>query len=126
VKGFRSHHHSPFLSFSWRYEDDQDAAKSAIRLLSFRSTSLESGACLVGKETPVMDPHTVEITIKVYLKQMRSRLEKAASIARAAEACADSGDLEKGLEVALDVEQMIYEVNTFLNAASMINRLGKT
>jgi hypothetical protein len=73
-----------------------------------------------------MDPHTVEITIKVYLKQMRARLEKAASIARAAEACADSGDVEKGLEVALDVEQMIYEVNTFLNAASMINRLGKT
>jgi hypothetical protein len=73
-----------------------------------------------------MDPHTVEITIKVYLKQMRARLDKAASIARAAEACADSGDVEKGLEVALDVEQMIYEVNTFLNAASMINRLGKT
>jgi hypothetical protein len=27
------------------------------------------------------------------------------------------------IEVALDVEQLIYEVNTFLNAASMINRL---
>ena len=73
-----------------------------------------------------MDPHTVEITIKVYLKQMRERLEKAASIAKAAEACADTGNVEKGIEVALDVEQLIYEVNTFLNAASMINRLGKT
>jgi hypothetical protein len=73
-----------------------------------------------------MDPHTLEITIKFYLKYMRERLEKAASIARAAEACADSGNFEKGIEVALDVEQMIYEVNTFLNAASMLNRLGKT
>jgi hypothetical protein len=73
-----------------------------------------------------MDPHTLEITIKFYLKYMREQLEKAASIARAAEACADSGNVEKGIEVALDVEQLIYEVNTFLNAASMIHRLGKT
>jgi hypothetical protein len=78
------------------------------------------------KETPAMDPHTLEITLKFHLKQMRERLEKAASIARAAEACADSGNVEKGIEVALDVEQLNYEVNSFLNAASMINRLGKT
>lgn len=73
-----------------------------------------------------MDAHTVEITIKAYLKQMRERLERAASIARAAEACADADNVEKGIEVALDVEELVYEVNTFLNAASMINRLGKT
>ena len=73
-----------------------------------------------------MDAHTIEVTIKVYLKEMRERLERAASIARAAEACADTGNVEKGIEVALDVEELIYEVNTFLNAASMINRLGKT
>ncbi len=73
-----------------------------------------------------MDPHTVEVTIKIYLKQMRERLERAASIAKAAEACADAGNVEKGIEIALDVEELIYEVNTFLNAASMINRLGKT
>ena len=73
-----------------------------------------------------MDAHTVEITIKVYLKEMRERLERAVSIARAAEACADAGNVEKGIEVALDVEELVYEVNTFLNAASMFNRLGKT
>jgi len=73
-----------------------------------------------------MDAHTVEITIKVYLKQMRERLERATSIARAAEACADAGNVGKGIEVALDVEELVYEVNTFLNAASMINRIGKT
>ncbi len=73
-----------------------------------------------------MDPETIEITIKAYLTEMRARLEKAVSIARAAEACAVSGNVEKGVEVALDVEELIYEVNTFLNAASMINRLGKT
>lgn len=73
-----------------------------------------------------MDAHTVEATIKVYLKQMRERLERAASIAKAAEACADTGNVEKGVEIALDVEQLIYEVNTLHNAASLINRINKT
>ena len=73
-----------------------------------------------------MDPTTVETTIKVYLTEMRSRLEKATSIAKAAEACALSGNVEKGIEIVLDVEQITYEVNTFLNAASMIHRLGSS
>jgi hypothetical protein len=73
-----------------------------------------------------MDPDTVEITIKAYIIEMRSRLEKAASIAKAAEVCALSGNIEKSIDVALDIEQIVYEVNTFLNAASLINRLGKT
>ena len=75
-----------------------------------------------------MDHHTdtVETTIKVYLSQMRARLDEAASIAKAAEACADAGNIQKGVEIALDVEQVLYEVNTFLNAASMIYRLGKS
>ena len=73
-----------------------------------------------------MDQNTLEITIKAYLKEMRERLDQAASIARAAQACANDGNVEKGIEVALDVEELIYEVNTFLNAASMINRISKT
>jgi hypothetical protein len=81
---------------------------------------------VVAKDTPPMDAHTAEITIEVYFKQMRERLERAVSIARAAETCADAGNVEKGIEVALDVEKSVYEVNTFLNEASTINRLGKT
>lgn len=73
-----------------------------------------------------MDTATVDIAIKSFLKQMRERLEQAASIAKAADACAEAGNVEKGIEVALDVEQLIHEVSTFLNAASMINRIGKT
>jgi len=73
-----------------------------------------------------MDAHTWEITIKAYLKEMRERLEQATSIAKAAEACAESGNTAKGIEIALDLEQLVYEVNTFLNAASMINRISKT
>jgi hypothetical protein len=83
---------------------------------------------VVAKEMPPMDlpPETVETTIRVYIRQMRARLDEAASIGKAAEACVGTGNFSKGIEIALDVEQLLYEVNTFLNAASMIHRLGKS
>ena len=45
-----------------------------------------------------MDLQTIEITIKAYLTEMRIRLENAASIAKAAEACALSGNCENTSE----------------------------
>ena len=73
-----------------------------------------------------MDAKTLEITIKSYLKEMRGRMDEAAGIARAAEACAETGNMQKAIEIALDLEQILYEVNTFLNAASMMLRIWKT
>jgi hypothetical protein len=73
-----------------------------------------------------MDPHILEATLKLHIREMRERLEQAAGIARVAQTCAEAGNLDKAVEIALDVEQLIYEVNTFLNAASMMNRLGKS
>jgi hypothetical protein len=72
-----------------------------------------------------MDSQKLEIAIKAALTEMRDRLQKAASIARVAEACADAGSIEKAVQIALELEELIYEVNAFLNAASMISRLGK-
>jgi hypothetical protein len=73
-----------------------------------------------------MEPVTVETTIRAHLKEIRERLDHAASIGRAAQACADAGNVEKAVEIALDIEQLVYEVNTLLNAASLINRISKT
>jgi hypothetical protein len=95
-------------------------------LLTFRSTSGAPQACVVSQGGDAMDAQTVEVTIKAYLREMRERLDRAASIGKAAEACADSGNVEKGVEVALDVEGLMYEVNTLLNAASLIHRINKT
>jgi hypothetical protein len=53
------------------------------------------------------------------------RLDKAAGIGRAADACAGAGFHEKGLEVALDIEQLLYETTTLLNAASLIDRMAR-
>jgi hypothetical protein len=75
-----------------------------------------------------MDARTVEVMFKFSREQMRARLEKAASIAKAAEACADRGhvEMEKGIAFALDVEELISEVGTLLNAASLIHRIAQS
>ena len=72
-----------------------------------------------------MDPQLAETTIKTYLNEIRSRLDRAAGISRAADACASAGFHEKGLEVALDMEQLLYGATTLLNAASLINRIAR-
>jgi hypothetical protein len=73
-----------------------------------------------------MDAQTLDLLLKNHLAEMRQRLEEAASIAKAAEACAEAGNVDKAVEISLDIEQLIYEVTTFLNAASMINRINRT
>lgn len=70
-----------------------------------------------------MDAHTSEAIIRAFLQQIRQRLEEATSMAKAAEACPNSGNIGKGVEIVLDVEPPTYEANTLLNAASMIKRL---
>lgn len=73
-----------------------------------------------------MDAQVLEATLKAHISEMHDRLEEAAGIAKAANACADAGNISKAIEVALDIEQLIYEVNTFLNAASLMHRIGRS
>ena len=72
-----------------------------------------------------MDAEVTEHMTRLYLIEIRARLEHAAGVGRAADACASAGFHQKGLEVALDIEQPLYEVTTLLNAASLINRISK-
>ena len=72
-----------------------------------------------------MEAHIAETAIKTFLTEIRTRLDKVAGIGRAADACAGAGFHEKGLEVALDVDQLLYEATTLLNAASLINRIAQ-
>jgi hypothetical protein len=61
-----------------------------------------------------MTPEAANIAIKECLKAIRERLEEAAAIAKAADACAQAGTPDKAVTIVLDVEQMVYEVDTFL------------
>jgi hypothetical protein len=72
-----------------------------------------------------MDAQAAELTIKAYLTEVRDRLDKAAGIARAANACAGAGFYDKAVEITMDIEQPLYEVTTLLNAASLIHRISK-
>jgi hypothetical protein len=72
-----------------------------------------------------MDVHVLEATLKGHLTMMRQRLDQAAGIAQAAQACADAGNIKKAVEIALDIEQLVYEVTTCLNAASLMNQMDK-
>lgn len=73
-----------------------------------------------------MTPEAADIAIKECLKAIRERLEQAAAIAKAADACAQAGNPDKAVTTVLDVEQLVYEVNTFLNAASLMNRCSSS
>ena len=66
------------------------------------------------------------ISVKDILGCIRARLDGAVAVARAAEACADAGDVERALTIMLDVEQPLYEVTTLLNAASLLHRCAES
>jgi peptide deformylase len=70
-----------------------------------------------------MDGSQRDARLITLLRDMRERLDRACSIGMAAQACGDSGNIAKAVEIALDVEQVLYEVNTLLNAASLIHRI---
>ena len=70
-----------------------------------------------------MDATTLAPTLMMQLVLMRERLDEAASLGQAAEACGKAGNIAKAIEIALDIEQLTYEVNTLLNAASLMNRI---
>lgn len=70
----------------------------------------------------VVTPEAANIAIKECLTAIRERLEQAAAIAKAADACAHAGNPDKAVTIVRDVEELVYEVNTFLNAASLMKR----
>lgn len=70
----------------------------------------------------IMDRTVTEQAIKVCLKEIYTRLNEAAQIAKAAEACATAGSVTEGEMVSMDIEQLIYEAGR-LHDASLLNRL---
>jgi hypothetical protein len=59
------------------------------------------------------------------LTEIHSRLDEAARIAKAAEACALAGSVAEGVVVSMDIEQIIYEAGRLQDAASLLNRLSR-
>jgi hypothetical protein len=72
-----------------------------------------------------MDEASLESVLLTQLTFMRHRLDEAASLSRAAEAYGKASNLGKAIEIALDIEQLTYEANVLLNAASLMHRMIK-
>ena len=68
---------------------------------------------------------TIEPAIRSVLTEIHSKLNEAARIAKAAEACALAGSVAEGVTVSMDIEQLIYEVGRLQDAASLLNRLSR-
>jgi hypothetical protein len=71
-----------------------------------------------------MDRATIENAVTIILTEIHSRLQEAARIAKAAEACALAGSVVEGVSVSMDIEQIIYEAGRLQDAASLLNRLS--
>jgi hypothetical protein len=73
-----------------------------------------------------MDKAIVDFTVKTFLREARERLEEAAAIARAAEACADAGKTAKAVEIANDIDDSVDGADQLLGMVAAIGRLSKT
>jgi len=73
-----------------------------------------------------MDANSQDTTVKTSLALVRAKLEMGLRIAKAAEGCSGSGRTGKAIEVARGLEEIVSDVNTLLNAASIISRPGKS
>ena len=73
-----------------------------------------------------MDGISLDTTVKTSLALVRAKLEKGLRIATAAEVCSGSGRTGKAIEVARGLEEIVSDVNTLLNTASIISRLGRS
>jgi hypothetical protein len=71
-----------------------------------------------------MDRATIEQAITIMLTEISSKLNDAARIANAAEACALAGSVAEGVAVSMDIEQLIYEAGRLQDAASLLHRLS--
>ena len=72
-----------------------------------------------------MERASIEPTIKLILAEINTKLDEAARIAKAAKACAESGAIAEGVEVSMDIEQLIYEAGRLQDAASLLNRMRR-
>jgi hypothetical protein len=72
-----------------------------------------------------MDRATIEPAIRIMLTEIHSKLNQAARIAKAAEACALADSIAEGVTVSMDIEQLIYEAGRLQDAASLLNRLSR-
>lgn len=72
-----------------------------------------------------MERASIEPAIKLIIAEIHTRLSEATRIAKAAEACVQNGAIAEGIEVSMDIEQLIYEAGRSQDAASLLGRMRR-
>ena len=65
------------------------------------------------------------LTGNTFLQPIVDRLTRAAGMARAAAACADVRDDDGAARILVEIDVPIYEAQSLLNAATLLNRLDR-
>jgi len=72
-----------------------------------------------------MNPETAAALIKDLVKAVRTRLETAASIAKAGHACAQAGSPERAIEIVIDLGDDLHEAKRLFEAAAAVARCSR-
>ena len=67
-----------------------------------------------------MDRTAADAVTKALLAKIHRKLQEAASIAKAAEVCAESGNVQTAVKMVLDIEDPTHQANRMLSAALLI------
>lgn len=68
-----------------------------------------------------MDRAAADAVTKALLTNIHLKLQDAGCIAKAAEACAASGNAQSAVKMVMDIEEPTYQANRMLNAALLIS-----
>ena len=72
-----------------------------------------------------MDTAVLHEAIRVCVRQINANLEEASRVARAAEACILAGSVAEGVEVSMDIEQLLYEAGRLHDAVCLDELLSQ-
>jgi hypothetical protein len=67
-----------------------------------------------------MDRTAADTVTKAFLANIHRKLQEATSIAKAAEVCAASGNIQTAVKMVMDVENPTHQVERMLSAALLI------
>jgi glycerol-3-phosphate O-acyltransferase len=65
------------------------------------------------------------LSITACLHEISSRLTDAAAIGKAALVCAESGSEREGLRIAMDLDELLHQVQTLHGAVCLIGRISR-
>jgi len=69
-----------------------------------------------------MDDAAIEIVLCALIAKVRNKSEEAASIAKAAQSCAESGNSMHAVQILMDFEGLAHEAQDLFKAALAIKR----